>query len=476
MEEIHGKVSIPAGFFNRAAKREYTYWSRALIREFLQNSVDAGASSVRFQFNKDDLTLTVEDDGCGMTRDVILNKLLVMGGTEKPEGAIGGFGKAKEVLFFAWKNYTIHTGYLLVEGVGADFVLKHVQEAFPGTKCLIKFHNSNELSMVKMSAQHVLGRNEVESDLLLDGKLISCVLVKGEEIHDLPWAKVYASNQSSSTLSIRLRGMEMFSWWTRELPKQLVIELKGESVDVLTASRDGLQADCKKELDSLVENFLLDPISTCKKIDGIDELIVGHGDHVFSADPSPTDKETDQSLLALIDDLMTDEIPESELSLPGFALNFMIRRAESADLDDVRSFLASSRALRLARTWAAVIFDIISSTDLRKKIPAFRPGFVFIEGVNGGFLEKCGHPPAILLNPQSDSLLESEEMGDETLTAFLEDVAYHELAHSEMRVHDERFVLRMRDNRLQHRKWKWRRRNRGEADDSTSIERSGSPP
>jgi len=474
MKEIHGKVTIPADFFNRAAKREYTYWSRALIREFLQNSVDAGATNVRFLFDKDNLSLTVEDDGCGMTQDIILNKLLVMGGTQKSEGSVGGFGKAKEVLFFAWDSYVIHTGTLLVEGDGADFVLKQIDEHFDGTKCLIRFHNRNEMSSAKSGAQHMLERNEVAANIFLDGKKISCKITRGEEVREFSWAKVYASDKSSNLLSIRLRGMEMFSWWTRTLPKELVIELIGESVNVLTASRDSLQADCQKELNTLIESFLLDPLSTGKKIGGIDEMIMGYGDHILPSDSES--KKNDQSLLALLDVMTTDEIPESELSFPGFGFNFMIRRAEDADIDEIKSIMSSFRTLRLARKWAGIIVDIIRSTTLRKKIPAFRPGFLFVEGVTGGFLEKCGHPPAIFLNPQSESLLESEEMGEEILTSFLEDVAYHELAHSEIRVHDERFVLRMRDNRLQHRKWKWRRRIRGETDDSTSIERGGSTP
>jgi len=54
-------------------------------------------------------------------------------------------------------------------------------------------------------------------------------------------------------------------------------------------------------------------------------------------------------------------------------------------------------------------------------------------------------------------------MGTESLTAFLEDVAYHELSHYKIPLHDERFVLHMGNNRLRHRKWKWDRQNRGEA-------------
>lgn len=478
MTEIRGKVSIPADFFNRAAKREYTFWGRALIREFLQNSVDAGANNVRFSFDEENLSLTVEDDGCGMTRDVILNKLLVMGGTQKPAGSVGGFGKAKEILFFAWDSYVIHTGQLLVEGGGADFVLRQVDESFSGTRCVIKFHDSFELSSVRSSSWHMLGRSEVNADLFLDGKKVPCALRRGEAVRDFTWATVYASDGKSDALSIRLRGMEMFSWWwARDLSKQFVIELKGESVDVLTANRDSLRHDYKKELNVLIESFIIDPESTGRKLDGIDELIVGCGDLLLNNKPPKSGgKAPSASFAAALDKILGhDEFPESEVSFSGFNRNFMIRRSEDAQLDRIVEFMDGTKALDLARSWSDLLADIITGTDLSADILTFRPGFLFIDGIDGGFLRKRGHPPIVFINPWSEALRDAEEMGKEFLIAFLEDVAYHELAHSKVTVHNESFMLRMRDNRLQHRKWKWCRRTRGEKDDSTSIERGGSP-
>ena len=45
-----------------------------------------------------------------MNEDILLNKLLTLGGSHKDSpDAVGGFGKAKEVLFFTWRYWRIIT-------------------------------------------------------------------------------------------------------------------------------------------------------------------------------------------------------------------------------------------------------------------------------------------------------------------------------------------------------------------------------
>ena len=77
----------------------------ALIRQFLQNSLDAGAK--RVDFLTGDGYLMVRDNGRGITRERMVEALLTMGGTDKPEGAIGGFGNAKIALLFSHEAYRI---------------------------------------------------------------------------------------------------------------------------------------------------------------------------------------------------------------------------------------------------------------------------------------------------------------------------------------------------------------------------------
>jgi len=89
----------------------YAVWAR----EVLQNSVDALSKNVRIQNElvkiieenartKEDeekmiTKLTVQDDGCGMTEDVIRNAFLALGGSSKvSDTAVGGFGIAKVIV------------------------------------------------------------------------------------------------------------------------------------------------------------------------------------------------------------------------------------------------------------------------------------------------------------------------------------------------------------------------------------------
>src|SRR3990167_5068098 len=104
-------VRIPSDHFLRRIKTDYADFQSAIIREFLQNSVDAGATRVDINIiaEGENVRLTVADDGGGCTVETITDRLLTLGGTYKEEGAVGGFGVAKELLFFAWPEWHIYT-------------------------------------------------------------------------------------------------------------------------------------------------------------------------------------------------------------------------------------------------------------------------------------------------------------------------------------------------------------------------------
>src|SRR5574343_2116131 len=135
MKEVKGTVGIPKEYFFTMGTRDYTSYESALPREFYQNSIDAGASQITVEFDDEEKTITITDDGCGMDRDIILNKLLVLGGSHKSEGSVGAFGKAKEILYFAWIKYCIRSNYCVVNGENDKFTLTS-GEFFTGTKVI----------------------------------------------------------------------------------------------------------------------------------------------------------------------------------------------------------------------------------------------------------------------------------------------------------------------------------------------------
>src|SRR3954471_17114914 len=100
------------------------FW--AFAREIMQNSLDCGSRSIDVTIAEDpdagETFAVVRNDGAAMTREVLVDKLLSLGSSGKDfQGAVGGFGKAKEILYFAHRSYTIVSGEWRVAGSGAGY-------------------------------------------------------------------------------------------------------------------------------------------------------------------------------------------------------------------------------------------------------------------------------------------------------------------------------------------------------------------
>ena len=67
-------INLPEDYFLRSVWQAYGNPREALIRELLQNAVDAGATDIRFTLT--DKTITIDDDGVGMTEEIIRPALL----------------------------------------------------------------------------------------------------------------------------------------------------------------------------------------------------------------------------------------------------------------------------------------------------------------------------------------------------------------------------------------------------------------
>src|SRR5210317_1685107 len=104
------QVEIPSNYFYDMSKKDYSHFESALVREFFQNSYDAGAKNFHINYDHDGNSVTISDDGHGMDKDIILNKLLVMGVSHKEsDDAVGSFGHAKILLYFSWPEWEIRT-------------------------------------------------------------------------------------------------------------------------------------------------------------------------------------------------------------------------------------------------------------------------------------------------------------------------------------------------------------------------------
>jgi len=119
-------VEIPHSFFKKERAQIYGDWTMALFRELLQNSLDAGAQEVLVEvkvLGDEQAVIIFDDDGSGMTRDVLENVYFKLGETTKARDGnqVGGFGRARILTNFAMDKYEIRTNEFLVMGSGAQY-------------------------------------------------------------------------------------------------------------------------------------------------------------------------------------------------------------------------------------------------------------------------------------------------------------------------------------------------------------------
>lgn len=260
------QVAIPATHFTHSVKKNYQEHQSALIREFLQNSVDAGSSHISFLFDKNDRTLAIIDNGCGMSKDVLISALLTMSGTYKGENSIGGFGAAKEILLFQHHNYKVSTrkdgitttvmGHQLEYDFIDDFIDDYMNG--DGTVFIIAFHDDYNLESFEDIAIEYLHDCEVVSEISWNHELID----SHKKCHHLidkniDWADVYAKEVDSSIAVVRINGVKMFSLHISS-DFEIIIEVTKPSTEILTVNRDGFSWAYQKELTDLVCQMAID--------------------------------------------------------------------------------------------------------------------------------------------------------------------------------------------------------------------------
>lgn len=131
-------VAPDKSFFVKERDSFYSSWLLSFWRELFQNSVDAGAKTIRIDvaevrqkgsFGRTPPPKTVtrvifSDDGCGMDAKTLDEVYFRMGGTTKQddETSVGGFGRARLMTNFSQVRYSIETRDRFVEGDGAEFL------------------------------------------------------------------------------------------------------------------------------------------------------------------------------------------------------------------------------------------------------------------------------------------------------------------------------------------------------------------
>lgn len=260
-----GTVTISHEHFKKS-KLEYSNWMQAIFREAIQNSVDANASLINIDYYKMDnqkINLTFSDNGSGMSLDILLNILLTMGGSKKDnEDAIGGFGYAKSILFFAHDEYVIKTNDIILKGEGGNYSYTEGNPIVKGTEFNIIIENDYYHTNIENINQYLKEIiefscfNKVKFIINGEKNLYKSKNFNFELSSDLGEIKFSDNGYSNySDLWIRINGLAMFKHSVYQREKQSsflgVLDLNKSPLESLTANRDGLQYKYSSQLNSI---------------------------------------------------------------------------------------------------------------------------------------------------------------------------------------------------------------------------------
>lgn len=260
------QISVPSDFFS-GELRVYGDWRTAFARELLQNATDARPSRIDISFSNvttDTGThgrVTFTDDGHGMSRQVLEDVFFALGRTTKTDGdSIGGFGRARIIICFAQKSYTLRTGNLLVNGCGGEYTITETTDRIRGCEFTIDL------------IDETYDRVRDAFTRLLDSCAITIpVYVDGNRFHTQPrpdratrvlrdssgsaWAKVYATGNGYGVIQVRVHGLLMFHRYVNG-NDNVILELEpSRARDVLAASRDNLHTVYGDQLDKFMADL-----------------------------------------------------------------------------------------------------------------------------------------------------------------------------------------------------------------------------
>lgn len=236
-------------------------------REIIQNSVDAKATRINIEteFNHEKMLsiISVEDDGHGMTPDVIYNKFLSLGGSHKQTGengertAIGGFGIAKTIVLggntkhhnpygeqVRWfvettvsEDDSLSTYYFDSEMIGKSGLKQIATKNHPGTKIVIFRKREKSYEHREHLFTNIIENCNVIPIYFNGRELLQLKRSQEKDIShlfdedvDTSWLKVrykktVLSHQKNHVI-FRIRGIYQFQQWESTIPGSLIIEIQ----------------------------------------------------------------------------------------------------------------------------------------------------------------------------------------------------------------------------------------------------------
>lgn len=289
---LKNRVLFQDDYFKKTI-REYQDYLFAFFRETGQNSVDSGATKVNYSITEHDdyFEIICQDNGSGMSEDVLLNKFLVMGGSYKNnEESVGGFGYAKSIILFCHKKYIVETNDLIINGSYGSFTDPMKKENVYGTKITIHLEKSTTTmyNLTYRLKEWVRNCYLPKVKIYLNDEELKQSEKSLEFNHLLNFGNLTFKDFDcyQSVLWVRLRGMAMFKkeiYCNNENAFEGYVDLNAmSSLDCLTSNRDGLLPNYDRELQKIIQELVNE--RTKYKLDKMTAFLLNKKEYIKESD------------------------------------------------------------------------------------------------------------------------------------------------------------------------------------------------
>jgi len=253
------QVKIDNRFYENA-KNDYSDWVFAWIREAGQNSLDAGATLIEVEVTRlesDKIRVVWRDNGCGMSKDTLLNKFLTIGASGKEfRGTVGGWGVAKIILVLCHSDWCVRTRHHVVRGQWGQFEIDHTDWPLDGTELDVTMSGVTTNTFIEQAKQWIESTT-TSCKFLVNGEPVQpCPPIGDQPVRQLDWADIYVHGNHNGLIHVRINGQLMFHKWT-SANASIVLELKDRTA--LTTNRDGLAYNCSIQVDKMLSVLTADP-------------------------------------------------------------------------------------------------------------------------------------------------------------------------------------------------------------------------
>jgi hypothetical protein len=461
-------VGIPTEFFLKEAKHEYYDYRTRLITELLQNSLDAGASEINLSVNP--YGYVCEDNGRGMTKERMVSALLTMGGSDKLSGSTGGFGAAKKLLLFAHKSFFIRSNGTAVEGAGLTYHFVETK-GVNGTTVGAEFSNTDDWTNLDVRAREFLAKCNFKGrcKVYVNGNLFKDYNSASYVKTVTGLGEIYASKKEMgfNDVSVRHNGLFMFRRHVTDLNRRVIVEVKGNSVDMFTQSRESFRDVPDRFFDTFIAELTIDKASFIKPkprkfmVTGADAFIrfianecktiltpeminVVHSlkalTHLTTEQMVETFKAKTAGMVAVEDKAVIEKVLNSASA--NLATDFHFDLADSSWRKVRPQFIPNSGRPKytiLAKLWKVCIREVLKANGIDQD---FVIGFTFSSSSEATH-QKTNGVSCYLINPKSNTFDKGTKQ--EKVMSVLT-TAIHEAVHSQgYSYHDEHFMLKFHE-------------------------------